>query len=216
VMALFGHPVAQENDAERAVRAALAIQRSLAELNRKNEATDKPFSCAIGWPNNAISPSPSFLASAAARPNEPKYRDWLRHAFEFMAAALLGDEQAGDLPLHPRRHHDRTRLGQRLRPRRDIRHVAKNFARRIHHHRSRLDGNARCKRWLSDVGVLAVQLGQRPLDRERRTPFCGGDLSRRSCKRDNEAPRPRPPETVVHPSRSFALRPTRARHRRAA
>jgi class 3 adenylate cyclase/predicted ATPase len=42
VMALFGHPVAQENDAERAVRAALAIQRSLAELNRKNEATDKP------------------------------------------------------------------------------------------------------------------------------------------------------------------------------
>ena len=32
LMALFGYPVAQENDAERAVRAALAIQRSLAEL----------------------------------------------------------------------------------------------------------------------------------------------------------------------------------------
>jgi len=28
----FGYPVAQENDAERAVRAALAIQRSLAEF----------------------------------------------------------------------------------------------------------------------------------------------------------------------------------------
>jgi class 3 adenylate cyclase len=36
LMALFGYPVAQENDSERAVRAALSIQRALAELNRKN------------------------------------------------------------------------------------------------------------------------------------------------------------------------------------
>jgi class 3 adenylate cyclase len=42
LMALFGYPVAQENDAERAARAALAIQRALAELNRKNANTGKP------------------------------------------------------------------------------------------------------------------------------------------------------------------------------
>src|SRR5215469_5347961 len=41
LLALFGYPVAQENDAERAVRAALSIQRALAELNRKNEGTGK-------------------------------------------------------------------------------------------------------------------------------------------------------------------------------
>ena len=42
LMALFGYPVAQENDAERAVRAALSIQRSLAELNRNNADAGKP------------------------------------------------------------------------------------------------------------------------------------------------------------------------------
>jgi len=42
LMALFGYPAAQENDAERAVRAALSIQRALADVNRKNTRTGKP------------------------------------------------------------------------------------------------------------------------------------------------------------------------------
>jgi class 3 adenylate cyclase len=42
LMCLFGYPVAQENDAERASRAALSIQRALAELNRKNAGSRKP------------------------------------------------------------------------------------------------------------------------------------------------------------------------------
>jgi predicted ATPase len=41
-MALFGYPRAQENDAERAARAALAIQRAIAEINAKNAARGVP------------------------------------------------------------------------------------------------------------------------------------------------------------------------------
>src|SRR5437868_4065807 len=42
LMVLFGYPVAQENDAERAARAALSLQRALAEVNRKNADAGKP------------------------------------------------------------------------------------------------------------------------------------------------------------------------------
>jgi class 3 adenylate cyclase len=42
ILALFGYPIAQENDAERAARAALSIQRALAELNRNNVGSGKP------------------------------------------------------------------------------------------------------------------------------------------------------------------------------
>jgi class 3 adenylate cyclase len=42
LMALFGYPHAQENDAERAVRVALAIQRALNEINARNAAKSAP------------------------------------------------------------------------------------------------------------------------------------------------------------------------------
>ena len=42
LMALFGYPTAQENDAERALRAALAIQRALADLNARNRRAGVP------------------------------------------------------------------------------------------------------------------------------------------------------------------------------
>jgi class 3 adenylate cyclase/predicted ATPase len=49
LMSLFGYPIGQENDAERAARAALAIQRALIEFNRKNASAGKPaLSARIG------------------------------------------------------------------------------------------------------------------------------------------------------------------------
>jgi class 3 adenylate cyclase len=42
LMALFGYPQAQENDAERAVLAALAIQRAIGEINARNAQTVAP------------------------------------------------------------------------------------------------------------------------------------------------------------------------------
>ena len=42
LMALFGYPLAQENDAERAARAPRSIHRALADVNRKSAVTGGP------------------------------------------------------------------------------------------------------------------------------------------------------------------------------
>ncbi len=55
LMALFGYPRAQENDAERAVRAALAIQRALAQLNARQLAKGAPeLSARIGLESGPV------------------------------------------------------------------------------------------------------------------------------------------------------------------
>ena len=55
LMALFGYPHAQENDAERAVRAALAIQRALVELNARNVSKGAPeLSARIGLDSGQV------------------------------------------------------------------------------------------------------------------------------------------------------------------
>ena len=60
LMALFGHPIAQENDSERAVRAALTIQRALAELNRRNAGMGTPELVArIGVESGAVVVEPT-------------------------------------------------------------------------------------------------------------------------------------------------------------
>jgi class 3 adenylate cyclase/predicted ATPase len=55
LMALFGYPHAQEDDAERAVRAALAIQRALAEINAKSHGKGAPeLSARIGLESGPV------------------------------------------------------------------------------------------------------------------------------------------------------------------
>src|ERR1700733_7747880 len=55
LMVLFGYPHAQENDAERAVRAALAIQRALVEINARNATRGAPeLSARIGLDSGQV------------------------------------------------------------------------------------------------------------------------------------------------------------------
>src|SRR5262249_40807290 len=109
----------------------------------------------------------SRAAPATARPDQPVEHHRLRHALKFMAAALLNDEQTGDPVPPPRRHDDHAWLWQRLPPRRNVGRVTVNLARRIDHDRSGLNPDAGVKRWLASLSILAVHLGERPLDRER-------------------------------------------------
>ena len=84
-----------------------------------------------------------------------------------MAATLLGDKQPRDLALYSRRDHDRLRLGQRLCPRSDVRHIAENLAARVEHRRASVDGDSCGQGGFARAFVLAVQFRQRALDRER-------------------------------------------------
>ena len=57
---LFGYPEAQENDAERAVRAALAVQRALAEFDARNEGGRAPeLSARVGLDSGLVVVEPT-------------------------------------------------------------------------------------------------------------------------------------------------------------
>ena len=71
LMTLFGYPVAQENDAERVVRAALSIQRALAEMNRKNAGNGKVGACRRIGPNSIAVPVKLLLSRERSRRGGP-------------------------------------------------------------------------------------------------------------------------------------------------
>ena len=107
LMALFGFPVAQENDAERAVRAALSIQRSLAEINRKNAGSGKPaLNARIGIETGPVvvdaageiygdAPNTAARVQALAEPGTV----WVTAAVQRQVAGLFVAEERGRYEL---------------------------------------------------------------------------------------------------------------------
>src|SRR5271155_1996263 len=107
LMALFGYPQAQENDGERAVRAALAIQRALADLNARNAATGAPeLSARIGLDSGRVvvdssgevfgeAPNVAARVQSAAAPGEI----WITRAVHRQIAGLFVAEDKGEHEL---------------------------------------------------------------------------------------------------------------------
>jgi class 3 adenylate cyclase len=109
LMALFGHPIAHENDSERAVRAALAIQRALAELNRENAGAGRPELVArIGVESGAV------VVDAAGE----IFGDAPNVAARVQAFRLRRHTRGcSERPLPPRPERLRSRQGQNRSPR---------------------------------------------------------------------------------------------------
>ena len=107
LMALFGYPQAQENDGERAVRAALAIQRALADLNARNAATGAPeLSARIGLESGRVvvdstgevygdAPNVAARVQSAAAPGEI----WITRGVHRQIAGLFVAEDKGEHEL---------------------------------------------------------------------------------------------------------------------
>ena len=107
LMALFGYPHAQENDAERAVRAALAIQRALDEINARNAATGPPeLAARIGLESGRVvvdstgevygdAPNVAARVQSAAAPGEI----WITLGVHRQIAGLFVAEDKGEHEL---------------------------------------------------------------------------------------------------------------------
>jgi class 3 adenylate cyclase len=107
LMALFGYPHAEENDGERAVRAALAIQRALADLNARNAATGTPeLAARIGLDSGRVvvdhtgevygeAPNVAARVQSAAAPGEI----WITRAVHRQIAGLFVAEDKGEYGL---------------------------------------------------------------------------------------------------------------------
>ena len=105
LIALFGYPVAHESDLQRAAHAAFVIQRSLAELNRKNDRNGKPTLAAriamnsgpmvIDAAGEIFGELPEFAARAQAV-SETRYGDDCDPCSARSPAQLVAEERGSD------------------------------------------------------------------------------------------------------------------------
>src|ERR1700691_5625932 len=107
LMALFGYPQAHENDTERAVRAALAIQRAIAGLNARTAATGAPeLAARIGLESGRVvvdqtgevygeAPNVAARVQSAAAPGEI----WITLGVHRQIAGLFVAEDKGEHEL---------------------------------------------------------------------------------------------------------------------
>ena len=120
IMALFGYPLAQENDAERALRAALAIQRALAEINARNANSGRPkLEARIGVETGAVvvdsagevfgdAPNVAARVQAAAEPGSV----WTTARVRRQVAGLFVAEDRGAHELKGVPGHRETSINQ--------------------------------------------------------------------------------------------------------
>ena len=84
-----------------------------------------------------------------------------------MRAALFRHKQPGDLTLHARGDQDGARLGQRLHPRGNVGDIAINLAARIEDGGAGFKADAGDELRLGRTRILAIEVGQGALDRQR-------------------------------------------------
>ena len=183
LMALFGYPHAQENDAERAVRAALAIQRALSDLNARNAANGAPeLSARIGIESGPVvveasgevfgdAPNVAARVQAAAEPGSVL----ITLNVQRQIAGLFVVEEQGARELK-RRHRARRAFPHRSRERRRPK-------------RRREDANA-FRRPRGGIGRARAPLGA-----------CAG--WRRTARSDRRRARPR--QVAAHRGVPFAV-----------
>src|ERR1700722_12196825 len=90
----------------------------------------------------------------------------LSHAFQFMLALVLGDEQARDLPVHAARDPYFSGRGGALHTRSDVGRLAEHLACGIDHDAPALQPDAGGEFRRAGPGVVRVEVDERPLDRE--------------------------------------------------
>jgi hypothetical protein len=137
---LFHEPrLAQPRFADDPHELALAAPRALPAAHEQREVSLAA--------NERSERAPPAAPTDAARPHETIERNGRGKALERARAFVLGDEEAGDLPLHGGGDKHASGLGGSLHSGGDVRRLAEHFAGRVDHHESRVEADAGCEFW---------------------------------------------------------------------